>query len=334
MGRVLTFNCHEGYIHLLGKLGVDLDVIDGLPGRYVPRWDTRMRPVPARAKLVTLDAAKSRSDYDAIICHNVTDLMDVRLVDAPKILILHVSLTARTLEDPNAPPAHEMSRQLRKYLDLIGGTAVAVSEAKRASWGFDAAVIRPAVDADEWPVHEGDEAVLLRVANQVSARRARFAWDDHEKVVGGLPFRLVGHNPDIPLAAPSKDWDDLRSLYRSHRAYVHTAGNGLDDGYNLSLLEAMASGMPALSTAPSESPVIDGKNGFVDTNVARVHECARSLIDDPALARDLGARARETVIERFGLQAFIANWHQAIDRARVRYRSRVSPTELTLPGRA
>jgi hypothetical protein len=322
VGRILTFNCHEGYVHLLGKLGIDLDVVDGLPGRYTPRWDIRMRPVPDRARLISLQEATSRSGYDAVIAHNVLDLLDVRLVDAPKILVLHVSLTARTLEEPNAPPAKEMSAQVRQYLELIGGTAVAVSDAKRESWGLDAEVIRPAVDPDEWSGHRGEEASLLRVANQVTGRRQRFAWGDHERLVSGLPSRLVGHNPDIPGSSPAEGWDDLREIYRSHRAYVHTAGPGLDDGYNLSLLEAMGTGMPVLTTVASESPVVDGESGFVDPDVDRLRTQARRLLDDPELSRRMGARAREAVLERFGLPAFVEGWHRAIDRARVRFRSR------------
>jgi len=52
--RILTFNCHEAYVHLLGKLGHALDIIGGLPGRVSSRWDERCRPVPAGARLVRL----------------------------------------------------------------------------------------------------------------------------------------------------------------------------------------------------------------------------------------------------------------------------------------
>jgi Glycosyl transferases group 1 len=330
VGRVLTFNCHEGYVHLLGKLGFELSIVDGLPGRYTPRWDTRMRPVPERARLVSLEEAKSRADYVAIIAHNVTDLIDVRSVDAPKILVLHVNLAARCLEEPAAPKAAAMSRQIGEYLELIGGIAVAVSEAKRESFGFDCPVIRPAVSAEEWSGYRGEEPTLLRVANQVSARHTRFGWDDHERVVGPLPFRLVGHNPDFPGVGPAADWEELRSLYRSHRAYVHTAGVGLDDGYNLSLLEAMASGMPVLSTVPSESPVVDGENGFLDRDPTRLHERAKELLADAELARRLGARARESVLDRFDVATFVRNWHRAIDLSQASWSARGSPTKLSV----
>ncbi len=317
--RVLTFNCHEGYVHLLGKLGVDMDVVDGLPGRYTGRWDERMRPVPARARLIALRELSSRSKYDAVIAHNVLDLLDARQVDAPKILVLHVSLAARAAEEPNAPSPEEMSRQVQQYLSLIGGIAVAVSESKRLSWGLSCDVIRPAVDADEWCGYRGTDATLLRVANQVNARRARFDWDANERIVDGLPFRLVGHNPDVGGSEAAQGWDHLRDVYRSHRAYVHTAAPALEDGYNLALLEAMATGMPVVSTTAPGSPIRDGENGFIGSDPAALHEKACELLRDLGLSQKLGARARETVLDEFGVEAFVTGWRVAIEKARVAF---------------
>jgi hypothetical protein len=334
--RVLTFNCHEGYIHLLGKLGLEMDVVDGLPGRYTARWDERMRPVPPGARLVGLRDATNRADYDVIIAHNVLDLLDARHIDAPKILVLHVSLAARAVEEPGAPSPEEMSRQVEHYLSLIGGTAIAVSRSKRDSWKLACDVIRPAVDPEEWSGYHGTLPSLLRVANQVGARRARFAWPAHERIVKGLPFRLVGHNPDVTGCEPSRGWDDLRDAYRSHRAYVHTADPALEDGYNLAVLEAMATGMPVVTTVAPESPVVDGDNGFSGTDPGDLNEAARTLLDDTELARRMGVRARESVLDQFSLDAFVRSWRATIEGAREKFyaaRGVAFRTHLSLEGR-
>jgi hypothetical protein len=334
--RVLTFNCHEGYIHLLGKLRLEMDVVDGLPGRYTARWDDRMRPVPPGARLIGLRDALNRPPYDVVIAHNVLDLLDARQIDAPKILVLHVSLTARAAEEPGAPPPEEMSRQLEQYLSLVGGTAVAVSRSKRDSWRLDCDVIRPAVDPAEWSGYHGTLPSLLRVANQVGARRARFAWPLHERIVKGTPFRLVGHNPDVPGCEASRGWDQLRDIYRSHRAYVHTADPALEDGYNLALIEAMATGMPVVTTVAPDSPVVDGDNGFSGTDPAALNEAARTLLDDRDLAIQMGARARESVLDQFSLDAFVGSWKKAIERARETFftaRGVAFRSHLSLEGR-
>lgn len=325
VSRLLTFNCHEAYVHLLGKLGLDLDIVDALPGRYTPRWDLRMRPVPARGRLISLGDVQPGSNYDAAIAHNLTDLLALRYLDVPKILVLHVSLAARVAEEPNAPDPSAMQARLKAYLEHSGASAVAVSRAKASSWGLTCPIIRPSADPEEYAGFAGDLPVALRVVNQALVRQKRFGWDDHRAIVEGLPLRLVGHNPELDNSKPAGSWQELLAFYREHRAYVHTAGVGLEDGYNLGLVEAMMTGMPIVSTLAAESPVVDGHNGFVGRDPKRLNACLGALLRDPAQARELGARARETAHREFSTTAFVGGWHQAIERARRQWSGRASP---------
>lgn len=315
--RLLTFNCHEAYVHALGWLDAELHVVDGLPGRYVRRWDERIRPIPENVRLVTLEqACCDPRGYDAIIAHNVSDLMSVRPLSAPKVLVIHVSLTARLSEERAEFSAEEMRDQLVAYLDLIGGSVVAVSATKRDSYGLDCPVIRPAAPADWYHGYRGDVAAGLRVANQVAQRRDRLAWSTHERVVSGVEWELVGHNPDPAFASrPAASWTELREFYRSRRFLVHTAKRGHEDGYNLAVIEAMCTGMPVVSTQLDLSPVVDGTNGFISDDPEYLHRAARRLIDDPDLARRLGESARRTIQTGFSVSSFVGNWESAIDSA-------------------
>lgn len=320
MGRILTFNCHEAYVHLLGKLGLDMDIIDGLPGRYATGWDHRMRPVPRQARLITLEQALSGQRYEVAVAHNVTDLLALRSLELPKILVLHVNLAARASEERGAPPVASMQQQLQSYLTAVSAIAVAVSETKARSWGQSCSVIRPCADPDEYRDFEGGEPVALRVANQVSDRPRRFAWDAHLEIVRGHATKLLGHNPGIDGSAPAGSWDDLKASYRQHRAYVHTAGVGLDDGYNLAVVEAMMTGMPVVSLAGSESPVVDGVTGYVSADVARLNGQLGQLLCRPELARQLGQRAREVALDVFSVAGFVSGWSRAIELARAAWR--------------
>jgi hypothetical protein len=316
MGRLLTFNCHEAYVHLLGKLGLPMDVIDGLPGRYTSRWDERMRPVPAVARLVRLEQALADARYDVAVAHNLSDLLALRSVALPKILVLHVDLRARVAEEPGAHDIALMQCQVRDYLNGIGAVAVAVSKTKAESWGQACSVIAPAADPDEYGGYDGSRAAALRVANQVLARRERFAWDAHLAIVAGHASQLIGHNPGLEGVAAAGSWGELRQHYREHRAYVHTAGLGLDDGYNLGVVEAMMTGMPVVSLALPESPVRDGDNGYVSDDVGYLNARLGELLRDRERARELGRRARESAREQFSLAAFVQGWLAAIERAR------------------
>lgn len=90
------------------------------------------------------------------------------------------------------------------------------------------------------------------------------------------------------------------------RAYLHTARW---TSLGLSLLEAMALGMPVAvvdSTEAAEA-VPDGV-GVRSTDPARLRAGLRALLDDPAAAADAGRRAREAVLDRYGLDRFLADW--------------------------
>src|SRR5262245_40636788 len=130
-GRLLTFNCHEAWIHQLGHLDFDLDIIDGLPGRYCAQWDTRMRPVPERARLVTLeDALSSSTPYDCIIAHSPTDLLDAKTLAGPRILMIHTTLGHRMSQEGVDRVPEGFTKQLEAYVDWIGAHVVAVSAYK------------------------------------------------------------------------------------------------------------------------------------------------------------------------------------------------------------
>ena len=150
MHRILTFNCHEPYIHHLARLCIPLDVIDGLAGRLHRTWDQRSRPVPDNVRLIDLPTALGAGPYQAIIGHNISDLIAVKELNAPRILVLHVNLAARLKEEQPGLSAQEIAATLQQYLGVVGGVAVGVSQSKLESWGLQGMVIEPPVDPDQY----------------------------------------------------------------------------------------------------------------------------------------------------------------------------------------
>lgn len=319
--KLLVFNCHEAWVHQLGGMDYELDVVTGLAGRYTAGWDERMRPVPGNARLLRLELAqKSREHYHCIVAHNMTDLLDVKLRVEPKLLILHCTLDGLIHEEKSPLTAGEVRRTYGKFLEMTRVHAVAVSRLKGATWGFAKDVVQLSADVKEYPPHSGELAKGLRISNQITRKRGVLRWDFHEAAFAGLPVTLVGHNPDLPGVEAARDWEHLKRILSEHRFYIHTADERFEDGYNLSTLEAMAAGLPVLGNRHASSPVEHGVSGFLSDDPAELRECAQRLLGDRALAARMGAAARKTVEARFAPGKFQKAFQEAIEKARQKAR--------------
>ena len=315
MKRLLTVVGHETYLFPLSRLGHEIEAVDSIPGRAMRPWDERRRPIPNNLRLISLEQIRAGDQYVAAIAHDIADLMALRDLRAPRILLLHVTLE-QDLRDADVPFSRErMSQAVCTYLAQIGGVAVATSNPILASWRTPGRVIPPPVDADDYGGYTGELAVGLRVADRVSANLRRFAWHKHEALVESFPWRLVGANPGRAGAEQARSWDHLKSLLRTHRFFIHAASRKAEEGCDLALLEAMATGMPVVSTANPNSPVSDGVSGFISDDLAHLRDGIRRLLADRELAVRMGQQARNKVLQDFSLQRFLLAWREALEAA-------------------
>ena len=341
--RLLVFNCHEAWVHMLSGLEAQLDIVIGLPGHHSTGWDERMRPVPRGARLVAprqvLGDADGRApflapsapapslappapapSYDCIICHNLTDLLDCKDLTAPRLLVVHSTYEGRKASEGAAVPVDQLRGAIQTYLRLRGGHAVAVSRLKTRDGQWPRDVVTAGVDAAAYPAFRGNRTAGLRVVNQIALKREVLLWDFHEAAMDGLPVRLVGHNPEREGVAPADDWDHLKRLLREHRFYVHTADPRYEDGFNMATLEAMAAGLPVIGNRHPTSPVEHGVSGFLAETPDELRGYAERLLADRDLAARLGAAGRETVNRRFPVAKFHRDLTAAIQRARRNWR--------------
>lgn len=112
--------------------------------------------------------------------------------------------------------------------------------------------------------------------------------------------------------------DELADLYRNTALYVVSSD---EEGLGLTILEAMASGRPVVSTAcggPSTT-VLDGETGrLVPVGDARaLADAMHDVLSSPDWADTMGQRGRERIEEHFSMEAtgqrFLETYAQLLD---------------------
>ena len=315
--KILSFNWHEPYLCLLARIGYEFLIVEPeiTPGQY-RRWDENMRPVPKNVCLISKTTAREmleRGEFDLIIAHNIKDLLAVKDYSLPKIVVFHNCLTTEIKLAKD-----QINRE--DYLDKVdilleGVHKVFISEKKRQDWGLNGDVILPGLDVSEYGGYSGDREVVLQVGNLLQERDLMMGYSISKKILRDHPLMIMGMNPNIPGSRLSRGFQDLLAHFRSSRVFINTTVEEFEDGYNLSMLEAMATGMPVVSSWNKSSPIEDGKNGYVSKDPEYLNRRIDSLLRNPEEARRLGGKARETVQEKFPLQRFLQSWRKVIEKS-------------------
>jgi len=314
--RIVTINSHQPYLHLLAGLPHRFTVIDrGLPGRFC-RWDSRVRPLPPRYRLTSYQAALTGAagePFDVALAHNLSDLLVLQDFSHHRILLLHTGLERQLAhEDGQLSPKAFVDR-VGAFLRIVSATVVYVSEVQARSWGgIPGLVIRHGICPGDYGGYTGRHPAVLRVTGLAKQLRILLRDSVQREVLHGIPSSLVDYDPGVPGARRIMSWQQLQAVYRDHRCLLSLRDPERDDGYNLVLLEAMATGMPVVSTAHPASPVRDGHNGLVGETTSELRRHLVRLLHQRELAHQLGENARRTIMDSFPYDTFLAAWHRLL----------------------
>jgi hypothetical protein len=309
--RVLTFNSHQPYLHLLAislpwTLGI---VTPRLSSGLIKNWDLRIRPLPSNVRVYSsVPEALQEPPWDWILMHNVNDLMDAKEIKFPKAFLVHGTLSGRILQDRSSIDRSLYLRNLKILLAACACQIVYISDLKLRDWGIPGEVIRPGIDLRQYGGYQGNIRGVLQVCNHLKERSPITGWNTHREVCRDLPHCVLGNNKTLRHSRIAESWDDLKDQLRSYRVYLYTPVYPYEDGYNLALLEAMATGMPIATLRHATSPVRDGSEGVAASTASELRDKIIRLLDDPSEAASLGKRARIRVEKEFPLSEFQRAW--------------------------
>jgi glycosyltransferase involved in cell wall biosynthesis len=288
-----------------------------LPSGAIKRWDPKIRPMPANIKLYgTAAAALKDASWDWVLTHNINDLIDSREIDLPKVFLVHGTLSGRILQDQSTIDRALYIKNLLLLLRTTGSHVVYISELKRKDWGIPGEIIRSAVDTSQYGGYRGNVRGVLQVCHRLKERGAMMGWNIYEETCRDLPNLVLGDNPDLPSSRIASGWEDLKQQLRSHRVYLYTPIYPYEDGYNLALLEAMATGMPIATMPHTTSPVRDGLEGVVGSTPGELREKIITLLNNPEEAIKLGNGARKRAEEEFSISSFQRDWQSLAAKLR------------------
>lgn len=102
-----------------------------------------------------------------------------------------------------------------------------------------------------------------------------------------------------------------------------TTATGVSEGFNITALEAMARGRPVVASSVGGLPevVVDGQTGLLVPagDIKALAVAMRRMIDDPALARQMGENGRRRANTALGRKAFQAKWRRVYRRVLAPY---------------
>lgn len=332
--RILSFNWHTPYLSMLAMLDHRFEIAPpNIQTDQLSSWNEEMRPAPKNVTPITRqqmqDRIKEPGYYDLIIGHNVKDLAAAKDIKTPKILVFHNRLSTEAALGNQPGIVDEYRRYVRR---LVSGVySVFISKTKRSDWGLPGAIIMPGVEPSLYGGYSGKIRRALRVGNSIKARDLMTGYSLQQEVLKDLPNLLIGENPDIPGCQVSKGWDDLKKAYRENRLFINTTMPPWEDGYNLGLLEAAATGMPLVSVSNPTCPITDGVDGYVPDGAKEMRKRVKELLDNQNLAAEIGGRGKEMVIQKFPMSDFLEKWDVAINKAVDIFSTGLAPSGIAQP---
>jgi glycosyltransferase involved in cell wall biosynthesis len=164
---------------------------------------------------------------------------------------------------------------------------------------------------DPGPRYSGELPRAAVVINEPGRRGRVTGTDLLPELNGRVPLDLFGIGAGALGGYEDLRQDELHAEMARRRAYLHPIRW---TSLGLSLIEAMALGMPVVALATTEVPeAVPAAAGVVSTDVGELRAGLRRLIDDPDEARLRGQAARRAAVERFGLERFLSDWDSLLE---------------------
>lgn len=281
-----------------------------MSGGGLKTWDVSYAPVPSNYTLLPPGQVPIDISFDLVFCQNRPAHFEFlqKLAHTHRVPLLCLE---------HILPQPSWSTAVRRRLSSMKGDLnVFVSAYGQKEWGFDdsnSLVVENGIDTELFsPKDFHRQDVCLSVVNDWINRDRECGFKFWVEATQGLPTKVLGKTPG--LSEPAASLDDLAFAYQTSSIFLNTAQIS---PIPTVLLEAMACGCCVISTRNPmlESIIEHGVNGFFIDTPAEMKEHAVILLANSGFAREIGSRARKTVLQRFGMERFVEDWKRVFHQA-------------------
>lgn len=301
--RILTWHVHGNYLYYLTQAPHDfyLPVKPGKPEGYGGRAGT----LPWGDNVYEVDADEVKNcPFDAILYQSHKNYLEDRLqilspeqLNLPQVYLehdpprQHPTDTKHPVDDPNALLVH-----VTHYNQLMwdsGRTPTTVIE--------HGVITPPNV------TYQGELERGITVVNNIARRGRRTGADVFEYVRKQIPLDLVGMNAADVAGLGEIPYHQLLQFEAKYRFFFNPIRY---TSLGLAVCEAMMIGMPIIGLATTEMPAViqNGITGYVDTDIDRLVEHMKELLNNSAKAQEMSEAAQAYARERFNIERFAQDW--------------------------
>jgi glycosyltransferase involved in cell wall biosynthesis len=308
--RVLTWHVHGSYLYYLTQAPHEfyLPVKPGRPEGHGGRsgdfaWGDHVHEVAAedvRSREFDVVVFQSRRNYHV----DQYELLSAAQRRLPRIYLEH-------------DPPRESPVDTRHPVDDPDVLLVQVTPFNALMWDpgrTPVRVVEHGVIVPATARYTGELERGIVVVNELARRGRRLGLDVFQRARTELPLDLAGMGSRALGGLGELPLDQLHARLGRYRFFFNPIRY---TSLGLAVVEAMMIGLPIVGLATTEmsTVVVDGVNGFVDTDPDRLMIHMRRLLADPEEARMLGEGARRIARSRFGITRFVADWNRVLAEA-------------------
>ena len=308
--NILTFPTHERYETMLCKTGHNFYAYRA---EGIKDWNETYAKLPENYILLDPSMGEKQIpeyvDFDLVLSQNKFGQFQIAQAVAERFHLPLVSLE-HTL------PVPQWGQGMLSQLGAMRGDInLFISEFSLNAWNWknldDTIVLTHGIDTELFDYSDEERSdEILSVVNDWINRDWCCGFGIWQDVIQGLPHKVVGDTPG--LSKPAASTEELVATYQNSRIFLNTS---TISPVPTALMEAMSCGCAVVTTATCMIPEIikNGENGFITNDPNEMKEYLVQLLNDEDMAKEMGKKARQTIVEKYSAEKFVNKWNRVLD---------------------